>query len=209
MGTVVASILLVLWAAATPFGYAATPVVAFLGDSLTAGQGVDTGQAFPTLVGDALGKAGRPVEVVNAGVSGDTTAGGLRRVDWVLKRKPQVVLVALGSNDGFRGVPVPTIEQNLRQIVTRAKASGTHVILAGMKLPPNLGKDYVDAYEAMFPRVAKQLDVALIPFLLEGVAANRSLNQEDGIHPNPEGHRVIARIVVPFVERALGPASGR
>lgn len=175
----------------------------FLGDSLTAGFGVAETEAFPALVGERLRAGGNPVRVVNAGVSGDTSAGGLRRLDWVLDLDPDLLVVGLGANDGLRGQPVEALEANLRAIVNRARERGVEVVLLGMRLPPNLGDDYVRAFESVYPRLARELDVPLVPFLLDGVAARRSLNLEDGIHPNADGHRRLAENVAPAVERAL------
>jgi len=135
---------------------------------------------------------GRPWKVVNAGVSGDTTAGGAARLDWVFKRQVDVLFVCLGANDGLRGVPVTESERNLRLILDRAKKEGARVVLAGIQLPENYGKDYRTAFAQIFPRLAKEYQIPLLPFLLEGVAMNPSLNQPDGIHPNAEGDRVVA-----------------
>ena len=175
------------------------PRLVFLGDSLTAGFGLGEEQAFPALVGASLEDEGRQVRVVNAGVSGDTSAGGLARLDWLLRQSPDVVFVCLGANDGLRGLSPEMTERNLREIVTRTRAAGAHAILAGMRLPPNYGPDYVSEFEAVFPRLARELDVPLVPFLLEGVAGRRSLNLADGIHPNAEGQERIAEHVLPVV----------
>lgn len=181
------------------------PSVVFLGDSLTAGFGLGEAEAFPALVGEQLAGAGTPIQVVNAGVSGDTTAGGARRIDWVLRQEPDLVVVALGGNDGLRGLPVEESEKNLRTIVERAQAAGARVVLAGMLLPPSYGPEYTEAFAAIYPRIAQDLDVALIPFLLEGVAADPALNLPDGIHPNAEGQRRVAEVVLPYVEAASQP----
>ena len=172
------------------------PRVVFLGDSLTAGLGVDADQAFPALVGDLLRREARPVDVVNAGVSGDTTAGGLRRLDWLLRQKPDVVVVGLGGNDGLRGLDLAASEQNLREIVRRSRQAGASVLLLGMLIPPNYGPEYATKFRDIYPRVAKETGAALVPFLLEGVGGDPRLNQPDGIHPTAEGHRVIAATVV-------------
>ena len=184
-------------AAATTTQAASGPRVVFLGDSLTAGLGVDKEQAFPALLGDLLKADGLPVSVVNAGVSGDTTAGGLARLDWLLKQKPDVLVVGLGGNDGLRGLDVTASEANLREIVTRAKAAGAGVLLLGMQMPPNYGPDYTAAFRAIYPRVAKETDTPLVPFVLEGVGGVADLNQADGIHPTVAGHRVVAGVVLP------------
>ena len=179
------------------------PRVVFLGDSLTAGLGVDQSQAFPALVGELLKQQGRPVDVVNAGVSGDTTAGGLRRLDWLLKQKPDVVVVGLGGNDGLRGLDVKASEENLRQIIQKCQQAGAHVLLLGMLIPPNYGPEYVESFRAIYPKLAKETGVELVPFLLEGVGGDPRLNQPDGIHPTAEGHRVVAQNVLPHLRKVL------
>jgi acyl-CoA thioesterase-1 len=179
------------------------PRVVFLGDSLTAGLGVDASEAFPALVGETLKEQGRPIEVVNAGVSGDTTAGGLRRLDWLLKQKPDVVVVGLGGNDGLRGLDVKASEENLRQIIRRSQQAGARVVLLGMLIPPNYGPEYVESFGALYPRLAKETGVELVPFLLEGVGGEARLNQPDGIHPTVEGHRVVAQTVLPHLRKVL------
>ena len=176
------------------------PRVVFLGDSLTAGLGVDAEQAFPAVVGEMLKTEGRPVEVVNAGVSGDTTAGGLRRLDWLLRQKPDVLVVGLGANDGLRGVKLEASEENLRQIVRKAKEAGASVLLLGMLIPPNYGPEYTGWFRDVYPRLARELDVALVPFVLEGVGGEPRLNQPDGIHPTAEGHGIIAANILPHLE---------
>ena len=179
------------------------PRVVFLGDSLTAGYGLEKSQAFPALLSDQLADAGLPVEVVNAGVSGDTTAGGLSRLDWILRQEPDVLVVGLGGNDGLRGTAVSASEQNLRDIVTRARDADTDVLLLGMLIPPNYGVEYTSAFRDLYPRVAEELDVPLVPFLLEGVGGDPTLNQGDGIHPTSEGHRILAENVLPFLQPLL------
>lgn len=179
------------------------PVVVFLGDSLTAGYGLDPDQAFPAVLGRLLAAEGAPVTVVNAGVSGDTSAGGLRRVDWVLSQKPDVLVVALGGNDGLRGLPVDELERNLDAIVAAGKRAGARVLLAGMVVPPNMGPAYFEAFRGVYGRVAEKHDVPLVPFLLEGVGGVAQLNQDDGIHPTAEGHERIARTLRPELERLV------
>ncbi len=173
----------------------------FLGDSLTAGQGLAKEQAYPALIEARLAAEGRPWRVINAGISGDTTAGGVARLDWIYKQKMDVLFVCLGANDGLRGIPVVETERNLRAILARAKKEGTQVVLAGIQLPENYGKDYRTAVSRIFPRLAKEYQVPLLPFLLEGVAMDPRLNQPDGIHPNAEG----ARRVADHVWSALDP----
>lgn len=182
------------------------PLVVFLGDSLTAGLGLEADLAFPALVEDRLAAAGRPIRVLNAGVSGDTSAGGLRRVDWILKQDPDVVVVGLGANDGLRGLPLEDTERNLRAIVERVLATGARVLLLGMQIPPNYGPEYAGGFAAMYPRVASELGVPLVPFLLEGVGGDPDLNLPDGIHPNAEGQERVADNVVPYLEQVLAAA---
>jgi len=184
----------------------ASPLVIFLGDSLTAGYGLEADQAFPSLVADALAARGRPVRIVNAGVSGDTTTGALERLDWLLKQKPDVLVVGLGANDAFRGKSVASIEENLREIVRRGRNAGARVVLLGMRVPTNYGPEYAEAFAASYARVAEEEKIDLMPFLLDGVGGHPELNLDDGIHPNAEGERIVAAGVLPYVERALGEA---
>jgi acyl-CoA thioesterase-1 len=183
-------------------------VIVVLGDSLTAGAGVTADEAYPALLQARLRRDGFAYRVVNAGVSGDTTAGGLRRVDWVLRARPAIVIVALGANDGLRGLPVAAMRDNLVAIVTRLRGAGTRVLLAGMRVPPNYGDAYTREFADTFARVARQTGVPLLPFLLEGVAGDPALNQPDGIHPTAAGQRVVAetvwRALRPLLER--GPS---
>ena len=179
------------------------PLVIFLGDSLTAGRGLPADAAFPAVVAEMSREKGRPLRFVNAGVSGDTTSGGLDRLGWLLEQKPDVLVVGLGVNDAFRGQPVEFIEANLRAIVAKAKAAGARVVLLGMRVPTNYGPDYTEAFAAIYPRVAKNEHVDLMPFLLDGVGGHPELNLEDGIHPNREGTRIVAAHLLPYVERAV------
>jgi acyl-CoA thioesterase I len=181
----------------------AAPVVAALGDSLTAGLGVAADETYPARLQARLEREGYTYRVVNAGVSGDTTAGGLRRVDWVLRARPEVVIVALGANDGLRGLPTTAMRANLVAIVDRLRVSGARVLLAGMRMPPNYGEAYTRDFARVFPEVARQTGVAFMPFLLDGVAADSRLNQADGIHPNAAGHAVIAERLWPYLEPLL------
>jgi acyl-CoA thioesterase-1 len=193
---------LVVILAASP-AMAADRVIAVLGDSLTAGLGVTPDEAYPALLEARLKREGYDYRVINAGVSGDTSSGGLRRLDWVLRLQPDVVIVALGANDGLRGQPVATLRDNLVAIVRKARAAGTRVLLAGMRVPPNYGAAYARDFAAVFPEVARRTNVALVPFLLKGVAAEVRLNQGDGIHPNAEGQRLIADHVWPHLRALL------
>jgi acyl-CoA thioesterase-1 len=171
------------------------PRIVFLGDSLTAGLGVSPAQAYPALIQERLRAGGYPHAVVNAGVSGDTSAGGLRRLDWSLQGRVDVLVVALGANDALRGLAVNELERNLDAIIEGARARGVRVLLAGMEAPPNFGPVYTRRFRAAYADLAKTERVAFVPFLLAGVAGVPALNQSDGIHPNPEGHRVIADLV--------------
>jgi acyl-CoA thioesterase-1 len=187
---------------------AAEPVIVALGDSLTAGLGVAPDEAYPALLEATLRREGYAYRVVNAGVSGDTSAGGLRRIDWVLRQSPQIVIVALGANDGLRGQPVAALRDNLMAIVERARAAGARVLLAGMRMPTNYGAAYTKEFAAVYPEVAKRTGVPLVPFLLEGVATQTRLNQADGIHPNAEGQRVIADLLWRHLRPLLVKAGG-
>lgn len=192
-----------------PVSIAAAPAVApradrrvvFLGDSLTAGLGVAIEDAYPSLIARRLETRGQGWTVVNAGVSGDTSAGGLRRLEWSMEGGAAVLVVALGGNDALRGLPVTELAKNLDAIVAGAEARGARVILAGMEAPPNNGPDYARAFHDVYPAVAARHGATLVPFLLDGVAGEATLNQADGIHPNPEG----ARRVADTVWRALEP----
>jgi len=179
------------------------PLVVFLGDSLTAGLGLAETEAYPARVEAGMRQAGTPIRALNAGISGDTSAGGLRRVDWLLTQHPAVVVVGLGGNDGLRGLPVDEMEQNLRQIVERCQKAGARVVLLGMKIPPNYGPDYTDRFAAVYPELARELNVPLVPFLLEGVGGIEKLNQADGIHPTAEGQKKAADNVLPALQEVL------
>jgi acyl-CoA thioesterase-1 len=179
--------------------------VAFLGDSLSAGYGVKATEAFPALIAEKIRAANLPYRVENAGLSGDTTAGGLRRIDWLLQRPIDVLVIELGANDGLRGLPVTAIKSNLQAIIdkTKSKNPGVKVIIAGMQMPPNLGGDYATSFQKVFGEVAQANNATLIPFLLEGVGGMRELNQSDSIHPTAAGHRVIADLIWRTLEPIL------
>ncbi len=170
-------------------------LIVALGDSLTAGYRVEESLSFPGRLQNKFKEKGLPHHIVNAGVSGDTTAGGLRRIDGILKQKPDIVILALGSNDGLRGFPPAEIEKNLDAIIKICLENKTMVLLAGMKIPPNYGPKYTGEFEAIFPRLAKKYDLPFIPFLLEGVAGKRGLNQSDGIHPKAKGYAIVTELV--------------
>ncbi|MGB8274363.1 MAG: arylesterase [Alphaproteobacteria bacterium] len=177
-----------------------------LGDSLTAGYGLKAEDGFTARLQAALRAKGLPAEVVNAGVSGDTSAGGLARINSVVKTAPDVVIVELGSNDGLRGLDPDVTFGNLDALLARLDEAGVKTLLAGTLAPPNLGREYGDEFDAVFPRLARKHDVAFYPFFLDGVAADPALNQQDGLHPNAEGvRRIVAGIMphlLPLVERA-------
>ena len=192
----------VLLLVASP-AFAVDHVIVALGDSLTAGLGVSPDEAYPAVLEARLRRDGFEYRVVNAGVSGDTSAGGLRRIDWVLKLRPDVVIVALGANDGLRGQRPDALRDNLTRIVERARVAGARVLLAGMRVPPNYGDEYARAFAGVYPAVARATGVPLAPFLLDGVAGDARLNQPDGIHPTAEGQRVIAERLWPHLKPLL------
>lgn len=173
------------------------------GDSLTAGLGVQAEESYPAQLQRRLDGLGYNYRVINAGVSGDTTAGGLRRVPWILHNKPALVILELGANDGLRGLPVDQTKSNLRQIIRLLQQGGTTVVLAGMKLPPNYGQSYTASFEGMYRMLANEHQLALIPFFLEGVGGLSSLNQADGIHPTKAGYGVIVEEVLKVLRRVL------
>lgn len=179
--------------------------IVFLGDSLTAGLGVQPSEAFPALVAEKIRAAGLPFEVENAGLSGDTSAGGLRRVDWLLQRRIDVLVLELGANDGLRGLDLKSMKTNLQTIIDKAKAKNPQVkiVLAGMQVPPNLGADYAAGFHHVFAELSRDNNATLIPFLLEGVGGHRELNQPDLIHPSPAGHRIVADLVWRTLEPLL------
>ena len=193
--------------AAQPAAAASRPRVVFLGDSLTAGLGVAQPEAFPALVGEKLRAAGVDAQVVNAGISGDTAAGGRRRLDWALDGDVRVLVLALGANDGLRGSPVRAMKADLQAIIRQAKARGITVLLLGMEAPPNFGPEYTAEFREAFRDLADDEDVAFVPFFLDGVAGDPALNQGDGLHPNAAGARRIADTVwtalAPLVEERL------
>ena len=197
------SLLLVLLLGLAAHAQSAPVRIAVLGDSLAAGYGVKPEQSFPVRLEAALKAAGRAVTVLNQGVSGDTTAGGLERIDWMLADKPDIVLVELGGNDALRGSDPAGTERNLDAIITKLKAAGVTVWLAGMLAPRNLGSDYVTAFDGLYKRVADKYQVPLYPFILDGVAQDAALNQGDGIHPNPRGAQIVADKLLPFVTKNL------
>ncbi len=168
------------------------------GDSLTAGYGLSTEEAYPALVEQRLNQSGKKVKVVNAGLSGETSAGGLSRIDWVMRQPVDVFVLELGGNDGLRGLPLNQTRENLRSILNhvRSKNPNTKLVVVGMMVPPNMGPEYSAEFKQLYPALAKEFNATLMPFLLEGVAGIESLNLGDGIHPNAEGHKIVADNVV-------------
>jgi acyl-CoA thioesterase-1 len=185
--------------------------VLFLGTSLTAGNGLDESDAYPAVIQRKIDSLGLPYRAVNAGVSGETSAGGLRRVDWLLRQPVAVLVLELGANDGLRGQDVTAMRANLQAIIDRTRAGhpDVRIVIAGMESPPNMGRAYTGAFRAVFPELARANGAVLIPFLLDGVAAVPELNQADGIHPTAEGQRKVAETVWRYLEPLLqsdGPA---
>lgn len=188
------------------FQSAKTKVVLFFGDSLTAGYGLSPEDAFPTVVGKSLMLSGVEVRAINAGLSGETSAGGLTRIDWILRQPIDVFVLELGANDGLRGLPISETRKNLQTIIDKVKAKNPNckIVMAGMMVPPNMGKDYANGFKNVFPDIAKKNNAVLVPFLLDGVGGIERLNQADGIHPTAEGHAIIgenlAKIILPLVK---------
>lgn len=171
--------------------------IIFFGDSITAGYGLDPDEAYPALIQRKLDATGRPWRVVNAGLSGETTAGGLRRLDWILRQPVDIFVIELGGNDGLRGISTESSRANLQAMIERirTKYPRTLIVLAGMQLPTNLGPDYTRQFAAIYPELAQRYHTVLIPFLLDGVGGVPSLNQADGIHPTAAGHQLVAETV--------------
>jgi acyl-CoA thioesterase I len=187
----------------------ARPAVVFLGTSLTAGLGVPADAAYPALIQERIDASGLAYRVVNAGVSGDTSAGGLRRIDWLLRQPLAALVIELGANDMLRGQDVAALRENLQQIIDRTRARHPHarIVIAGMQSAPNLGEAYAAEFTRAYVELARANEAALVPFLLDGVASIAELNQPDGIHPTPEGHRRIADNVWRVLEPVLRDAS--
>ncbi len=178
-------------------------VILALGDSLTAGYGLAQDDSFPLQLENSLATSGYPVTVINAGVSGDTSAGGLARLEWALAVNPQIVLVELGANDALRGLDPAQTYNNLDEILARLKKAGCLIVFAGMRAPRNLGLDYTIEFDQIYPDLAERHDLYFYPFFLEGVATDPGLNQADGIHPNAEGVRVVVKGIQPLVVKAI------
>lgn len=182
-----------------------TQTILFFGDSITAGNGVAQKQAYPALIQQKIDSLGWDFEVINGGLSGETSAGGLRRIDWMLQKPVDLFVLELGGNDGLRGIDLSTTKQNLQAIIDKVQQTypQAKIVLAGMKVPPNLGKTYTQQFAKMYTSVARKNDIPLIPFLLEGVAGKPALNQADEIHPNAVGHAIIAETVWEYIEPIL------
>jgi len=179
--------------------------IIFFGDSLTAGYGLSTEQAFPFIVEQELLNRGLDYKVVNAGLSGETSAGGLTRIDWILNQPVDIFVLELGANDGLRGLPLDQTKKNLQSIIDKVqnKNPEVEIVLAGMMVPPNMGKEYSDQFTNMYLELAENNDTIFIPFLLDGVGGHSDLNLPDGIHPNVEGHKIVAKTVLRFLEDIL------
>ncbi len=179
--------------------------IIFYGDSLTAGYGLAPEYAFPAVVAELIEKSGKKYKVVNAGVSGETSSGGLTRIDWILNQHIDIFILELGANDGLRGIPTEETITNLMGIINKVKSTypDCKIIIAGMMVPPNMGQDYADKFAGIYPEIVKKSKAAFIPFLLEGVAGDPDLNLPDGIHPNTEGHRIVAKNVMAVLEPFL------
>ena len=190
---------------------AAPGIILFLGDSITAGYGLELSQAYPGLIQKKIDAKGWNFKIVNAGQSGDTTAGGLSRLDWLLNNKIDVLMLELGGNDGLRGLPIEEIKKNLQAIIDRTKSRypEAKIVIAGMKVPPNMGGDYGRRFGAVFSDLAKKNNAALIPFIMERVGGMRELNLSDGIHPTAKGHEIVAENVWKVLEPVLRSLNGK
>ncbi|WP_442915966.1 arylesterase [Leptospira sp. GIMC2001] len=180
--------------------------IVFFGDSLTAGLGLASqDDAWPALVGEKLNSEGYDYDIINAGLSGDTTSGGLSRLDWALRIKPDVFVLELGANDSMRGVPIATIRKNLNEIIqtVQSKSPETKILLAGMRTFPNLGAVYRKQFDNLYPEIAREHSLLLVPFILDGIAGDRKLNQKDGIHPTEDGHKIMAENIYPYIKKLL------
>lgn len=180
-------------------------VILFFGDSLTAGYGLSTEEAFPALIEKKFNESGKPAKVVNAGLSGETSAGGLSRIGWVLRQPVDIFVLELGANDGLRGLPVIQTKKNLQAIIDKVKGKfpNVKIVIAGMMVPPNMGNDYTSSFQKIFSELAKKNNTVLIPFLLQDVAGKENLNLADGIHPNIQGHKIVANNVYKVLETLI------
>lgn len=179
--------------------------IVFFGNSLTAGYGVDPTEAFPALIQDTIKTLGMNYKVINAGVSGETTSGGYGRIDWILRQPLDVFVLELGGNDGLRGIPLTETRKNLQAIIDKVKEKypDVKIVLAGMQIPPNMGRQYTSDFKTIYPELAVKNEITLIPFLLKDVGGEAKLNQQDGIHPTPEGHKIVAKNVWEALKKVL------
>ena len=199
--TVISALFLVLFLFVfVPTVGGSSPVILAFGNSLTAGFGVPDNESYPSRLQNILIQNGYPHKVINAGVSGDTTAGGLRRIKWLMKHSPKVVILELGANDGLRGLSIKAMEFNLDKIIGVCEEHGAKVLLTGMKVPPNYGEEYTVAFERVFIRLAEKHDLSLVPFFLEGVAGVRKYTQPDGIHPLGSGYSIVAQTIWKYLK---------
>jgi acyl-CoA thioesterase-1 len=185
------------------WGEGVSPVILTFGDSLTAGFGVSDTQNYPSKLQGIISRSGYPHKVINGGVTGDTTAGGVRRINWVMKHNPKIVILELGANDGLRGLSLEEMESNLERIINVCTEGGAKILLAGMKIPPNYGEEYTVGFEKIYTRLAEKHQLALLPFFLEGVAGLREFTQPDGIHPLAPGYTIVAQTVFQYLEPLL------
>lgn len=179
--------------------------ILFFGNSLTAGYGLSPDEAFPAIAAELLQQKGKAVKVINGGLSGETSAGGLTRIDWMLRQPVDILVLELGANDGLRGLPLEQTRLNLQGIINKARAKNPKIkiVIAGMMVPPNMGPEYSEKFQQLFKDLAQKNQAVLIPFLLEGVAGHPHLNLPDGIHPNAAGHRIVAQTVLQYLEPLL------
>jgi acyl-CoA thioesterase-1 len=179
--------------------------IVFFGDSITAGYGINIESAFPSLLQQKLAAEGYDYRVINSGLSGETTAGGLQRIDWVLKMKPSIFVLELGGNDGLRGLSLDQTKRNLKEMIEKIRMASpdTKILLAGMQIPPNLGQAYTKEFSELFQEIAESEKVMLIPFLLQGVGGEKELNLSDGIHPNEAGHKIVADTVWDYLKEVI------
>ena len=184
-----------------------SPVILAFGDSLTAGFGVPDAQSYPARLQKIIIENGYPHQVVNGGVSGDTTAGGVRRIKWLMKHNPEIVILELGANDGLRGLSLKEMESNLEQIIVICKEGGAKVLLTGMKVPPNYGEEYTVEFEKIYIRLAEKHKLSLVPFLLEGVAGRREYTQPDGIHPLGSGYSIVVQTIWKYLKTLMDAGS--
>ena len=179
--------------------------ILFFGDSISAGYGIEPQQAFPALIQEKVDSSGLNYEIINGGLSGETSAGGLRRINWVLQRDIDIMILELGGNDGLRGIELSSTKENLQQIVDRAKAKNPtmEIIIAGMQVPPNLGTEYTKEFQRIYPELAKENELTLIPLILDEVGGNKRYMQSDQIHPNVEGHKIVAEKIWNVLRKVL------